>query len=332
MNVLLKLKDNLSGEDIKRQEKYIAQNLERYAKIENFYTLPLEIICNIVESAGKLSAKVARQLLFEANKKFGKESAKILMHMDVSDFSIQEIHGILSVLDSVPIMQRLKDVMPPDDIDWDYSVPWSEEDKVEEMVASVQKPPNYEENIFVASKHGNIQSVLYTIAVNPTLLNAKKEKNDYTPLNVSAYFGQTSLLKVLLFHGALTEIPDKDGRTPLVNAVRKGNAECVSFLLEQGAETNVCDKKGNYPLHYAAANAYNSILEDLLKHGADPNVITKTKDTPLMIASAAGNDAACRLLIDFHADVNAKNENGLTAYTIGKDVSTRNLIKNAANK
>ena len=50
------------------------------------------------------------------------------------------------------------------------------------------------------------------------------------------------------------------------------------------------------------------MIEKLLKAGADPNALGPEGETPLMLAARTGNLDAMRVLLDHHADVNAKDK------------------------
>ena len=318
MDVLLRLRDNLNGEGIEMQEKFIADNIEKYVKFDHFYALPFENICQIIKYAGQLKPKVTYQLLKEANKKFGVKAVELLKFIEIGEYELPEIQAILSLLTEIPIMNRLSEVVPENSINWEYTVEISEEDRLAQMFAPLQPPPNYESDIYKASKHGNVESVLYRIAEIPSLLNHPKERNLYTPLNVAAYYGQPSLLKVLIQRGANLELPDIDGHTPVINAARKGHTECVECLLDNGAKTDVFDKKGNCALHYAAACGYHLIAQALLRKGAAVDPRNANQETPLILASQVGDETILQLLIDYHADLHAKSAAGWNALMVAK--------------
>ena len=328
MDALLRLRDNLTGEGIEMQEKFIADNLEKYVKFEHFYSIPFENICQIVKYAGKIEPKVLYQLLKEANKKFGVKAIELLEFVEISnDYDLSKIEAILSLLSNIPLLDKFSFLTPLDTNEWDYEVDITEEDRLAQMFAPLQPPPNYEDDIFKASKHGNVESVLYRIAEIPTLLNNPKENNHYTPINVAAYYGQPSLVDVLIRRGALIEIPDVDGHTPLINAARKGHTECVEILLKNGAKVDVFDKKGNCALHYAAAGCYHLIAQALLRAGANVNARNANQETPLILASQVGDETTVQLLVDYHADINAKSAAGWNAEMLAKYDSIKRFLQ-----
>ena len=53
-------------------------------------------------------------------------------------------------------------------------------------------------------------------------------KDNHTPLHDAALNGQTSVVELLLWNGALIEVRDKDGNTPLHRAVWKSHTDVPS--------------------------------------------------------------------------------------------------------
>ena len=49
-------------------------------------------------------------------------------------------------------------------------------------------------------------------------------------------------------------------------------------------------------------------LKSLLDHGADPNAKDNHEITPLMYAAEVGSPVEMRILLERHADVNARNQ------------------------
>ena len=76
---------------------------------------------------------------------------------------------------------------------------------------------------------------------------------------------------------------------------------------------NKCDASGYTPLHYAVRYQPPIICRLLLEHGANPNCHTQAaRSTAMHRAITFENLEAIRLLIEYHADLNLKDIDGLT--------------------
>lgn len=74
--------------------------------------------------------------------------------------------------------------------------------------------------------------VLLRHGVNP-------DAPDGAPLRFFAENGHTSIVAMLLEHGARIDVPDAEGRTALVKAVIQSNPETVEYLVRHGANTAI---------------------------------------------------------------------------------------------
>lgn len=93
--------------------------------------------------------------------------------------------------------------------------------------------------------------------------------------------------------------------------------EITEYLVSKGADINGYKNNKNQiaPIHLAAINPENTTMEILnyvIKKGANLNVRDKYGNTPLFWAHGAGNIDAVAALKQAGADVNIKNESGLT--------------------
>ncbi len=98
--------------------------------------------------------------------------------------------------------------------------------------------------------------------------------------------------------------------TPLMMAALKGQLGLVQRLIERGADVN---KPGWAPLHYAATSGHLAVMALLLEHHAFIDAESPNGTTPLMMAAQYGTPQAVRLLLDAGADVNMRNQLGLSA-------------------
>jgi ankyrin len=130
------------------------------------------------------------------------------------------------------------------------------------------------------------------------------------------------------------------GTIPVPNANQA--LDFIKMLLDRGADTNLrlkanteirngqratwLNEAGATPFLRAALCGDIEVMKLLLAHGADPNIPTNDHTTPLMAAAGVGYSdgfihdrsveetiEAMRLILDLGADVNAANDQGLTA-------------------
>lgn len=126
-----------------------------------------------------------------------------------------------------------------------------------------------------------------------------------TPLLRAAKGHDTAATKLLLAHGALPNLPNRDGTTPLMAAA--------------GLSANTIDTRGDYSTPRASSNA-KATLEILLKQGADINQSDQLGRRALHGAASWGWNEAISLLAQEGADLQAQDVNGLTAldYALGE--------------
>ncbi|CAL5016760.1 unnamed protein product [Urochloa decumbens] len=191
-----------------------------------------------------------------------------------------------------------------------------------------------------------------------TYLISRQEAELVLGVNNAAYHGDLFRLKGLISAGADPSKPDYDGRTALHVAALRGYEDIVRFLIQRGANVNSIDKFGNSPLllalrsghdrvtsllakHGAALNLEDAggylcrvvtdgkidLLRRLLSYGVDPNCKNYDQRTPLHIAAALGLHLVAGMLIDFGADVQAKDRWGNTPLDEGRRCSSKPLVR-----
>jgi uncharacterized protein len=107
-----------------------------------------------------------------------------------------------------------------------------------------------------------------------------------------------------------TEVRNENDESVLMLAALKGYLPLVKQLVENNADVN---KPGWTPLHYAASGGHVSIVEFLLENSAYIDAESPNGSTPLMMAAMYGSPESVKVLIQAGADLNIKNQLGLTA-------------------
>lgn len=112
------------------------------------------------------------------------------------------------------------------------------------------------------------------------------------------------------------DVPDAMGRTALEWAAARGDDRAVTTLLSYGANPNLMDKKMNTPLTLASNQNHTVCVRLLLEAGAnpDPPLPNGIKfGSPLNCAARNASDPLLmKTLLDFNADIEASNVDGVT--------------------
>lgn len=163
-------------------------------------------------------------------------------------------------------------------------------------------------------------------ARTPLLLTVQGQQEDSRPLPENL-----PLVQALLDHHANVNATDANGMTALMAACASGQAATVRLLLEHGADIRLKDKprtiagdtsrgvsdvpvEGLCALQYAfEMNENTEIMRLLLDHHADINVRDENGATLLIAAAGQGEAEKARLLISRGADLNAQDKWGYTA-------------------
>eukprot|EP00037_Helgoeca_nana_P032195 m.412640 g.412640 ORF g.412640 m.412640 type:complete len:217 (+) comp28902_c0_seq1:83-733(+) len=122
---------------------------------------------------------------------------------------------------------------------------------------------------------------------------------------------------------------------PMHEAAKRGNVPYLRELLDNKVGVNGLDKAGSTPLHWASRGGHTECVAALLSvDNILINVPNKLGDTALHGAAWKGQAPAIALLVEGGADTTALNNEGLTAYDLGKDhpEGARLLIPRATAK
>ena len=99
-------------------------------------------------------------------------------------------------------------------------------------------------------------------------IEARSGDSDWTPLTSAVYHSQPAVVGVLLDHGAVVDVRDRDQRTPLWWAAGVGHVDAAALLLAKGADANAKDNEGMTPLGRAKYNLAEPMAQLLRAHGA----------------------------------------------------------------
>ena len=163
--------------------------------------------------------------------------------------------------------------------------------------------------------------------------NNNNVDKDLTPLHAACQAETPAVARLLLAHGADVNAKNPAGLTPLHLAARHGRTELAKILIDNGADINAIDVRGASPLGIAERRGNSEIAELLRKHGA--KIPAGLSGTPLHEAAINGDAARIKSLLAEGADVNAKNDRGITPLHLaarhGRTEVAKILIDNGAD-
>ncbi len=122
----------------------------------------------------------------------------------------------------------------------------------------------------------------------------------------AAKSGDLDEVKAILRMGEIDIDVEYESTTAYVEAIYAGQKEVADYLKNRGAEIDRCT-----PLIWASDSNHIEYVKLLLEYGADVNVKDETEGmTPLHWASLRSNPEILKLLLEHGADVNAKDKDG----------------------
>lgn len=139
----------------------------------------------------------------------------------------------------------------------------------------------------------------------------------FNALHAAASGGNEDVINFLLDEGLNIDYPTPQGWTPLFIAARDGRAEAAKLLVFRGADLNFQTERGATALVMALTQPYPSekerldLLVYMLKRGANPNLADDNGFAPLYYAAVLRNEPAVRLLLEYGASADEKNQNAI---------------------
>jgi len=180
---------------------------------------------------------------------------------------------------------------------------------------------NYVENhnkkrIIFGNGKSNSDPNIQNVSINMTNIHGN------SALTWACREGYTSIVQLLLAHGADPTIINNMNYKALVYACKNGHTDIVKILLESNVEDKeelgINLKSGTYhytSLIYACKNGDEEITMALLENGADVNAQTIDGDTALIWACKNQHQNIVELLLRYNALIYLKNNRGFTAFS-----------------
>lgn len=179
-----------------------------------------------------------------------------------------------------------------------------------------------------------INSIIYSsmeVEVAQMLMDAgasleATDSTGNTALIAAAQWGNLGVARILLDRGANVHARNKAGATALFICK---SAEVARLLIQHGADVNTCTDIGNTALISSVLFGRTEIVRALLEAGADIEGKGMSKGTALIYSCSP---AITRLLLDYGANINVQDENGLTPAGYAADRDNKEIAQMLAEE
>lgn len=193
----------------------------------------------------------------------------------------------------------------------------------------------------IASRHGLAPIVQFQLLTKSSMISYQ-DSYGKTALHEAAQAGWNDIVEILIEAGADPSLVDDEGKTPFSHAAESGHGKIIEILRsghdQQALEEAFCDaaeagktsvvkelldlgvnpnarKFGSSAITVASRRGHKSVVRLLLHSRASPSSLDgwPSNSIPLHQAIRNGNVDTAALLLDFGADIDARDESGRTA-------------------
>lgn len=149
----------------------------------------------------------------------------------------------------------------------------------------------------------------------------KTYKNDLDIFEAASVGDQERIRQYIVQDPEWLNAHSTDGFTLLGLASYFGHLSLVKYLLDKGADPNLAANNPLQvtPLHSACAISNLDIAKQLIQYGADVNAKQMQNVAPLHSAAHNGQTKLVKLLINNGADIHAKTDNGQTPLSMAEE-------------
>ena len=319
-------------------EEMLSENSKELSKNQSFFQLPLknvlEVISRISFNSFDESDDVCEILqciiknTISAHYK-EKKTLLILQNIDISQIFLtyENILSLFELFTNCPILQYFcnlyneRQQLPEKDYEYELNQKDKEIEKMKSQII-LEKPKDFEPDIFKACKFGKLSSVQWLIEKEHIDKNKKVDRTDFsndfyrddTAIHISCSNGNLPIVEYLIGKQKV-DIDTKgyDERTPLQCACKGSHLQIAEYLIIHGANINAKDNNGNYVIHYASNSDLLQIVKYLIENRkVDLNTKGYFERTPLHKACENGYLPIVDYLISKGANIEAKDKEGKT--------------------
>ncbi len=124
-------------------------------------------------------------------------------------------------------------------------------------------------------------------------------------------------------------LEEPDYMPTLFFAIRKhASIEFIETLLENGLELTQVDDDGLSALDIAIKFKREDVIDFCVKHGMDVNETSRPSGiTPIVLAACFNNTKIVEQLIKYGAEINAQDNNGMSAKDYAKKLGQKKMVK-----
>jgi ankyrin repeat protein len=153
-------------------------------------------------------------------------------------------------------------------------------------------------DVYEAAAIGDVDRLRTLLSGDPTLANALHPKLGIGPLHIAAFGGSTAAVALLLASGATLDLTSRNKfhNTPLLLSLLADQYDTASALLAKGANVEATEEGSVRPIHLAAELGDAKMIALLLDHHATLDAKTDDGKTALDIATERGHREAAGVL------------------------------------
>ncbi|XP_003222165.2 ankyrin repeat and SOCS box protein 4 [Anolis carolinensis] len=166
--------------------------------------------------------------------------------------------------------------------------------------------------------YGHLES-LRVLLKHKATINCRP--NGKAPIHIACEVTNLDCVKILCSHGAKTNCYSLSGLAPLHYCTTKLSMPCAQQLIWKGADVNIRtnNQDEETPLHTVARCGIPEMVAFYVEHGALVDCVNAHRETPLAVAAywalngreqtySTDHHLICRMLLDYNADVNSRDE------------------------